>query len=144
MGKLIPTAALLGGMLFALNGAFYTIGLVPRFGTSHTPIMVDVIGLLALGIVPLGLGLGGIWYGQRRLRQMKQAAATQRHTRIEQSILQAARSRPQGVTLEDVMGQTSYKADDVKATLEKLYLDGKLEMDVTEQGHLVYKLRAVS
>ena len=144
MGKLIPTAALLGGMLFALNGAFYTIGPVPRFGTSHAPIMVDVIGLLALGIVPLGLGLGGIWYGQRRLRQMKQAAATQRHTRIEQSVLQAARSRPQGVTLEDVMGQTSYKVDDVKATLEKLYLDGKLEMDVTEQGHLVYKPRAVS
>ncbi len=59
MGKLIPTTALLGGILLALIGAFYTIGLVPRFGTSHAPIMVDVIGLLALGIVPLGLGLGG-------------------------------------------------------------------------------------
>jgi hypothetical protein len=143
MGKLIPTVMLFGGILLALNGAFYTIGLVPRFGTPHAPIMVDVIGLFALGIVPLGLGLAGIWYGQRRLRQIKQAAATQWHTRIEQSVLHAAHSRPQGVTLEDVMRQTSYKADDIKVTLEKLYLDGKLEMDVTEQGHLVYQPRAV-
>jgi hypothetical protein len=92
----------------------------------------------------VGLGLGGIWYGQRRLRHIKQAAAAQRHTRLEQSVLQAVRSRPQGVTLEDVMRQTSGHADDVNATLEKLYLDGKLEMDVTEQGHLVYKPRAVA
>src|SRR5688572_2459516 len=133
MGKLIPTAALLGGILLALIGAFYTIGLGPRVGTPQAPIMVDIIGLFALGIVPLGLGLAGIWYGQRRLRQLKQAAATQRLTRIEQRVLQAARSRPQGVTLEDVMRQTSCHADDVNATPERLYLDGKLEMDVTEQ-----------
>jgi hypothetical protein len=143
MGKLIPTAVLLGGILLALIGAFYTIGLVSKFGTPHGPIMVDVIGLLAFGIVPLGLGLWGIWYGQRRLRHIKRTAAARRDTRIEQSVLQAARSRPQGVTLEDVTRQTSYEADDVNATLEKLYLDGKLEMDVTEQGHLVYEPRAV-
>lgn len=141
MSKVWPTAALLGGILLVLNGLVYTIGLAPTLGTSAGPVLVDVIGLFALGLVPLGLGVTGIWYGKRRLKQIKQTVATQRDARLEQSILRAAQSHPAGVTLEDVVSQTAFDGNDVKTTLEKLYLDGKLDMDVTEQGHLVYKPR---
>jgi hypothetical protein len=144
MSKAWPMVALLGGILLALNGIVYTIGLVPSFGRSSSPILVDLIGMVGLGLMPLGLGLAGIWYGRRRLQQIAQTTATQRDSRIEQSILRAAQSHPTGVTLEDVVRQTSFDTNEVKAALEKMYLDSKLEMDVTEQGHLVYKPRAVS
>ena len=142
MSKTWPTVAIIGGILLALNGMVYTIGLVPTFGTSG-PILVDAIGLFALGLIPLGLGLAGIWYGKRRLKQIKQTMTTQRRTRLEQSILRAANANPQGISLEEVVQQTCFDADDVKATMEKMYLDSKLDMDVTEQGHLIYKPRAI-
>lgn len=143
MSKVWPTTAIIVGILLVLNGAVYTVGLLPTLGTSPGPILIDVIGLVALGLIPLGLGLAGIWYGKRRLTQINQMMATQRGTRIEQRILRTAQAHPQGVTLEDVVQQTSLDANDVKTALEQMYLDSKLEMDVTEQGRLVYKPRAL-
>jgi hypothetical protein len=134
--------ALLSGVPLVLIGAFYTIGLLPKLG--WTPVMVDVIGLFVLGLAPLALGLVAIWYGKQRLTQMKRAVATQQHAVMAQHILRAAQSHPQGMTLEAYMSQTSFSASDVKAMLEKLYLDGQLELDVTEQGQLVYKPKAFS
>lgn len=142
MSKFVPMVALISGVPFVLIGAFYTIGLLPKLGRS--PMMVDIIGLLVLGLAPLGLGFAAIWYGKRRLTHIKQAVAAQRHDMIAQHILRAAQSQPQGMTLEAYMSQTSFSASDVKAMLEKLYVDGQLELDITEQGQLVYKPKALS
>jgi hypothetical protein len=47
------------------------------------------------------------------------------------------------MTVEDCTTHTSHSVTEVKTTLETLYLDGVLEMEVTEQGRLVYKPKAI-
>ena len=39
------------------------------------------------------------------------------------------------------MANTPFSAQEVQAKLESLHLDGKLEMDVTEEGQIIYKPR---
>jgi hypothetical protein len=47
------------------------------------------------------------------------------------------------MTVEDRATYTSCSVAEVKTTLETLYPDGTLEMNVTEQGCLVYKPKAI-
>ncbi|HEY7490528.1 MAG TPA: hypothetical protein VIH59_05405 [Candidatus Tectomicrobia bacterium] len=138
----MAVVAMIGGIILALIGAFYTIGLLLHLGAPQGRFVVDLLGLLALGVLPLGLGLGSLWYGKRRLAQEKQAAQAHREATLERAILQAARLHPQGVTVEECAANTPFSPQDMQAKFEQLYLDGKLEMEVTEQGRLVYKLKA--
>jgi hypothetical protein len=138
----VAVVAMIGGIILTLIGAFYTIGLLLHLGAPQGRLVVDLLGLFGLGVLPLGLGLGSLWYGKRRLTQEKRAAQAHRDVALERAILQAARSHPQGVTVEECATHTSFSPQDVQAKLEYLYLDGKLEMEVTEQGRLVYKFKA--
>ena len=131
-------AAIVGGIILACMGAFYTLGLISNFG-AHGRIVVDILGLLGLGLLPLALGLGGIWYGKQQLSQRRQAATARRDAALERAIRQVTQSNPNGVTIEACMANTSFSAPEVQAKLESLYLDGKLEMDVTEEGQIIYK-----
>jgi hypothetical protein len=130
----------LGGGLLALLGAVYTIGLLPTLDTSERRFMVDLLGLLAFGLVPLGLGLGGIWYGRRWLRQRRQAETAHQDAELEQRLLQLARTRPAGITAREGATHTALPLQEVEEKLRQLHLDGALDMEVTEQGRLVYKL----
>lgn len=138
----MAVVAMIGGIILALIGAFYTIGLLLHLGDAQGRLVVDLLGLLGLGVLPLGLGLGSLWYGKRRLTREKRAAQAHQDAALERTILQAARSHPQGVTVEECAADTLFSPQDVQAKLEQLYLDGKLDMEVTEQGRLVYKLKA--
>jgi hypothetical protein len=138
----VAVVALIGGVILTLIGAFYTIGLLFQLGAPQGRLVVDLLGLLGLGVLPLGLGLSSLWYGKRRLTQAKRTAQAHRNAALERAILQAARSHPQGVTVEECAANTSFSPQDVQAKLEQLYLDNKLDMEVTEQGRLVYKLKA--
>ena len=131
-------AAIVGGIILACIGAFYTLGLLSNFG-AHGRIVVDILGLLGLGLLPLALGLGSIWYGKQRLSQRRQAATAQRDAALEGAIRQATQSNPKGVTVEACVANTPFSAQEVQAKLESLHLDGKLEMDVTEEGQIIYK-----
>jgi hypothetical protein len=140
--KGVAVVAMIGGIILALIGLFYTIGLLLHLGTPQGRFVVDLLGLLGLGVLPLGLGLSSLWYGKRRLTQEKRAAQAHRDAALERAILQAAQSHPQGVTVEECASNTPFSPQQVQAKLEHLYLDGKLDMEVTEQGRLVYKLKA--
>lgn len=131
-------AAIVGGIILACMGAFYILGLLSNFG-AHGRIVVDILGLLGLGLLPLALGLGSIWYGKQRLSQRRQAATAQRDAALEGAIRQATQSNPKGVTVEACVANTPFSAQEVQAKLESLHLDGKLEMDVTEEGQIIYK-----
>jgi hypothetical protein len=129
---------LLGGSLLLLLGAVYTIGLLPTLDASERRFMVDLLGLVAFGLVPLGLG--GIWYGRRWLRQRRQAETARHDTELEQRLLQLARTQPAGITAREGATHTALPLQEVEEKLRQLHLDGVLDMEVTEQGRLVYKL----
>jgi hypothetical protein len=139
MPKFLPMVCLLCGGLLALFGALFTLGLVPRMDLAHGRIVVDLLGLLALGLAPLALGLGGVWYGLRRLTQARQAAQSERDSTLARTILHRVRVQPQGITAQEVALNTPFSAQDVEAKLGNLYVDGVLEMEVTEEGKLIYK-----
>jgi hypothetical protein len=103
---------------------------------------VDLLGLLAFGLTPLALGLGGVWYGKRRLTQARQAARVERDAALERAILSRVRAHPQGMTPQEVATNTPFSPQEVEAKLGRLYVDGVLDMEVTEQGKLVYKPKA--
>jgi hypothetical protein len=142
MERLVPMIAIVVGLICVLIGAFYTIGLLPGLMSAPARLMVDLIGLLALGVIPLGLGLASIWYGRRYLTQARQAARARRDAELEQTVLHAVRTHPQGITAREYASHTPFSVQEVEAKLEHLYLDGVLELEVTEQGRLVYKLKA--
>jgi len=142
MPKFIPTLCLLGGGLLALCGALFTLGLVPRLDFSHARFVVDLLGLLAFGLAPLALGLAGVWYGRRRLTQARQAARVEHDAALERAILHRVRAHPQGLTPQDAATDTPFSPQEVEKKLGNLYVDGVLDMEVTEQGKLVYKLKA--
>jgi hypothetical protein len=135
-----PILLLLGGSLLVLIGAVYTIGLLPTLDASDRRFMVDLLGLLAFGLVPLGLGLGGIWYGKRWIQQRKQAEKAHHDAELERRILHLARTQPEGITARECATHTALPLQEVEERLSQLSLDGVLDMEVTEQGRLVYKL----
>jgi hypothetical protein len=137
---LLPRLLLLAGLLLVLLGAFFTIGLLPKLDATAPRFMVDVLGLLAFGLVPLGLGLGGLWYGKRWLRQRQQAATADHAAALDRRILHLARAQPQGMTARECATHTALPLSEVEERLRQLNLDGVLDMEVTEQGRLVYKL----
>jgi hypothetical protein len=139
MPKLLPIACLLSGGLLALFGALFTLGLAPRMDVSHGRFVVDLLGLLAFGLAPLALGLGGVWYGTRRLMQARQAAQAEHDAALQRTILDRVRAHPQGITPQEAAINTPFSAQEVQAKLGNLYVDGVLDMEVTEQGQLVYK-----
>lgn len=141
MPKLLAWLFLLVGIVLGLIGAFFTLGLAPKLETASGRFVVDLLGLLVLGLAPLGVGIGGMWYGTRRLRQLKHAATAQRDATLERTILQLARARPQGITLQECATNTPFSVQEVEAKLGNLYVDGVLDMEITEQGRLVYKLK---
>jgi hypothetical protein len=130
---------LLGGGLLALWGALFTIGLVPRLDVSSGRSAVDLLGLLAFGLVPLTLGLVGVWYGKRRLTQVRQAARAEQEASLERAILHSVRAHPQGITPQEVAMNMPFSPQEVEAKLGRLFVDGVLDMEVTDQGKLVYK-----
>ena len=142
MPKLLPIACLLSGGLLALFGALFTLGLAPRMDVSHGRFVVDLLGLLAFGLVPLTLGLAGVWYGKRRLTQARQAARLEQEATLERAILHRVRAHPQGITSQEIATHTPFSLQEVEAKLGHLFIDGVLDMEVTEQGKLVYKPKA--
>ena len=139
MSHFIPRLCLVGGGLLALFGALFTLGLVPRLDFAHGRFVVDLLGLLAFGLAPLALGLAGVWYGNRRLTQSRQAAQAERIAALERTILQRVRAHPQGMTPHEVATDTPFSLEEVEAKLGDLFVNGVLDMEVTEQGKLVYK-----
>jgi hypothetical protein len=139
MQRLLPGLCIFGGIILALIGAVATIGLLPTLWASSGRFMVDVLGLLILGLLPLGLGLASVWYGKRRLTQDKHAQQAQHDTELTRLILQLAQTRPQGITASDCVAQSTFTMPEVEEALSRLYLDGALDMEVSEQGLLVYK-----
>jgi hypothetical protein len=139
MQRLLPGLCIFGGIILVLIGAFYTIGLLPTLGASSGRFAVNMLGLLVLGLAPLGLGLASLWYGKRRLTQGKRDQQAQRNAELTRLILQLAQTRPQGITASDCAAQSTFTVPEVEETLSRLYLDGALDMEVTEQGLLVYK-----
>jgi hypothetical protein len=131
----------MGGILLTLTGAFYTIGLFPQLDVASGRFVVDMLGLLVLGLAPLGLGLGSLWYSMRRLRLTKRAQQTQREAELIRRILSLAKERPQGMTASEYSTHTACGMPEVEERLRQLYLEGTLDMEVTEQGMLVYKQR---
>ena len=142
MSQFLPMLCLLGGGLLALCGALFTIGLVPRLDASHGRLAVDLLGLLAFGLAPLTLGLAGVWYGKRRLTQARQAARLEQEATLERAILHHVRAHPQGITSQEIATHTPFSPQEVEAKLGHLFIDGVLDMEVTEQGKLVYKPKA--
>jgi hypothetical protein len=142
MPKLLPMVCLLGGGLLALFGLLFTLGLAPRMDVSHGRFVVDLLGLLIFGLAPLALGLGGVWYGTRRLTQARQATQAEHDVALQRTILDRVQAHPQGITPQEAASNTPFSAQEVEAKLGNLYVNGVLEMEVTEQGHLVYKLKA--
>lgn len=142
MPKFLPIVCLLGGGLLALFGALFTLGLAPRMDLSHGRSVVDLLGLLAFGLAPLALGLVGVWYGVRRLTQARQAAQVERDATLARTILHRVRAHPQGITPQEAAINTPFSPQEVEAKLGNLYVDGVLEMEVTEEGKLIYKPKA--
>jgi len=142
MSQYIPILCLLGGGLLALCGALFTIGLVPRLDVSQGRVAVDLLGLLAFGLAPLTLGLAGVWYGKRRLTQVRQAARAEQEATLERAILHRVQAHPQGITAQEVAVDTPFSPQEVEAKLGRLFVDGVLDMEVTEQGKVVYKPKA--
>jgi hypothetical protein len=140
MPKFLPILCLLGGAVLALCGALFTLGLVPRLDFSHGRFVVDLVGLLAFGLAPLALGLGGIWYGKRRLTQASRAAQVERDSALERALLQRLRAHPQGMTPQEVT-TSPFSSQEVEAKLRDLYVNGVLDLEVTEQGKLIYKAK---
>jgi hypothetical protein len=139
MQRLLPGLCIFGGIILALIGAFYTIGLLPTLWASSGRFAVNLLGLLILGLAPLGLGLASLWYGKRRLTQDKRAQQTQHDAELTRRILQLAQTHPQGITASDCAAQSTFTIPEVEEALSRLYLDGALDMEVSEQGLLVYK-----
>jgi hypothetical protein len=139
MAKFLPMVYLFGGGLLALFGALFTLGLAPRMDLSHGRSVVDLLGLLAFGLVPLAVGLGGAWYGIRRLTQARQAEQVEHDASLTRTILQRVRAQPQGITPQEVAINTPFSPQEVEAKLGTLYVDGVLEMEVTDEGKLLYK-----
>ena len=137
----MPALCLFGGGLLALCGALFTIGLVPRLDIASGRVVVDLLGLIVFGLVPLTLGLAGAWYGKRRLTQIRQAVRTEQDTTLERAILQRVRAHPQGITAQEIATHTPFTPQEVETKLGRLFIDGVLDMEVTEQGKLVYKLK---
>jgi hypothetical protein len=139
MPKFLPMVYLFCGGLLVLFGALFTLGLAPRMGLSHGRFVVDLLGLLAFGLLPLALGLGGVWYGIRRLTQARQAVQVERDASLTRTILHRVRAQPQGITPQEVAINTPFSPQEVEVKLGNLYVDGVLEMEVTEEGKLLYK-----
>src|SRR5262245_48584822 len=108
MATFLPMLCLLGGGLLALCGALFMLGLAPRLDFAHGRFVVDLLGLLAFGLVPLALGLGGVWYGRRRLTQARQTAQAEHNSALEHTILQRVRAHPQGLTSQEVATNTPF------------------------------------
>jgi hypothetical protein len=142
MSQFMPTLCVIGGGLLALWGALFTIGLVPRLDVSSGRSAVDLLGLLVFGLGPLTLGLVGMWYGKRRLTQVRQAARVEQEASLERAILDRVRAHPQGITSQEVALNTPFSPQEVEAKLGRLFVNGVLDMEVTEQGQLVYKPKA--
>lgn len=131
------------GIILTIFGAFYAVGLFFQFGKSQGSFVVDLIGFLSLGLVPLGIGLLGVWYGYSRIARAKRAEKTKRDTELEDKILQLAKSYPQGLTPGEFATYASLSLQEVEEKVGNLYLQGILNMEITEEGHIVYKLRAL-
>jgi hypothetical protein len=142
MSQFMPTLCVIGGGLLALWGALFIIGLMPRLDVSSRRVAVDLLGLLAFGLAPLTLGLVGMWYGKRRLTQVRQAARAEQEASLERAILDRVRAHPQGITSQEVALNTPFSPHEVEAKLGRLFVDGVLDMEVTEQGQLIYKPKA--
>jgi hypothetical protein len=63
-------------------------------------------------------------------------AAGQHH-----ALLQWVRARPQGLSLQELATRTQQRPEAVQALLGELYVAGLLDMEVTDQGELIYTPR---
>ena len=135
--------AIIGGCILVLFGGLYTVSLLASFGEPPGHVIVELLRLFTLGALPLCLGLGTIWYGQWSLQRQRRSAQVQRHEALERAILDAVYTHPQGVTAEECARQTALSVREVQVKLGTLYLDGTLEMEVAEEGCLVYKPKVV-
>jgi len=143
MNRTLSIFSILGGILLAVIGAFYTVGLFFQFGKFRGSLAVDLIGFLALGLAPLALGLLSIWYGYSQITRAERDAKAKRDAELETKILQLARAHPRGLTAGEYATRTSFSVQEVEEKVGNLYVQGVLDMEVTEDGEIVYKLRAL-
>ncbi|HWP49250.1 MAG TPA: hypothetical protein VNM22_18990 [Candidatus Limnocylindrales bacterium] len=141
MGRAFPVICIGVGALLAIIGAFYTIGLFFQFDRSQGPFAVDLIGFLAFGLAPLGIGLLGMGYGVYQIIRTKQTEKAKRNAELENRILQMAKSNPQGLATGEFAANSPFTLQEVEEKVGHLYVQGVLDMEVTEEGTIVYKLR---
>ncbi len=141
MGRAFSVICIGVGTFLAIIGAFYTIGLFFQFDKSQEHFAVDLIGLLAFGLAPLGIGLLGIGYGIYQIIRAKQAEKAKRDAELENRILELAKSNPQGLATGEFAANSPFTLQEVEEKVGNLYVQGVLDMEVTEEGTIVYKLR---
>jgi hypothetical protein len=141
MSRAFPIICIGIGTLLVIIGAFYTVGLFFQFGRSQGQFVVDLIGLLAFGLVPLGIGLFGIGYGVYQITRAKQAEKAKRNAELENRILELAKANPQGLATGEFAANSPFSLQEVEEKVGHLYLQGILDMEITEEGTIVYKLR---
>ena len=75
-----------------------------KLEASKCPQLKADAALLGLGLLPLALGLGGIWHGKQHFSQRRQAAIARHDAALERAMRQATQSNPKR-GLNGVCGQ---------------------------------------
>jgi hypothetical protein len=127
---------LMGGLLVAagaLSGAF---GAVAWLEALRMPsFLLALVGIVLLGIVPIIIGLGLVWTG---LGVLEEPVAPQRAV-SDDALLQATR---QGATRDEVRLRIGrIDAVETERRLDDLVVRELLELEVTDEGQLVYRPR---
>jgi len=133
--------AMLGNALVAagaISGAFGAVGWVAAL--RHPSILALIVGVLCYGLVPLIGGLGFVWYGLDLIEADHVASTRRCATRA--SLLEAVRDGATPVQVALRLRVSSVR--EAENALDDLVRDGLLELDVTDDGELVYHTPAPS
>ncbi len=121
----------------ALSGAFGAVGWIAAL--RHPSILALIVGVLCYGLVPLLGGLGFVWYGLDLIEADQIASSRRFATRA--ALLEAVQD---GATPIQVARKLRMSAREAELSLDDLVRQGVLELDVTEDGELVYHAAAPS
>lgn len=103
-------------------------------GTSKYSEVTDVLLSLLLGVVPVAWGI--ILY-----RRVRRDVARRRAEEREAAVLRAARDRQGVVSPVDVAADCGMSLEQAQEILDQLHLRGFNEMDVSDTGTIIYRIR---
>jgi len=125
----------MGGLLIAagaLSGAFGAVAWLSALRIQSFPL--ELIGVILLGLVPIVLGLGLVWTGLGVLEMDEPARVP-----TDAEFLAAASS---GATREEVARSLGTRdPHEAERRLDDLVVREVLELDLTDEGSLVYRAR---